>query len=137
MLKETGSDRVLPVVVGPFEASAIIIEMEGMHPPRPLTHDLLAEFFTLHGFTMTGLYICGVLEDSFAAGIRYRKGFRRYEQEIRPSDGIALALRLRAPIYATEEVLSSGIGNRFFLEHSDPESAEYLYLGTLQRMSAM
>ena len=129
ILKDEKHRRILPVMIGPFEASAIIIEMEGMLPPRPLTHDLLAQFFKTHGFSMISLQFYAAYEESYLAKVSYRKGLRRFEMEVRPSDGIALAMRLGAPMLATESVFLSETANRLFFTAGNPETAEYLYLG--------
>ena len=100
----------LRIPVGPYEASSIILEMEGVAPFRPLAHDLLASFFRDHGFILRNAEIYEAIPDGdggerFLARIRYSKGLRRWEKEVRPSDAIALALRLRAPILAPKEFL--------------------------------
>jgi hypothetical protein len=108
MLAEETGQRVLPIWIGPSEASAIIVELERIRPPEPLTHDLLAVLFLRHGLRMERLEIygrpggCGC-----AARIVYRHGLRRCTLETRPSDGLALAVRLGAPILGAEELLSA------------------------------
>jgi bifunctional DNase/RNase len=101
---ETGT-AVLSVPVGAFEASAIIIEVEGLKPPRPLTHDLFAQLFARHAFRLLSFELYARGEDGYLGRLRYRKGFRTYFMEVRPSDGIALALRLGAPIEAAEDLV--------------------------------
>lgn len=100
----------LRIPVGPYEASSIILEVEGIAPYRPLAHDLLATFFRDHGFYLESARIYDAIPDEnggerFLSRIRYRKGLRRWEKEVRPSDAIALALRLGAPILAPKEFL--------------------------------
>jgi uncharacterized protein len=110
LLRSEPGDSLLSVPVGAFEASAIIIEVEGLKPPRPLTHDLFAQLFARHAFRLVCFELYGRGEDGYLGRLRYRKGFRSYSMEVRPSDGIALALRLGAPIQAAEalvEVVSS------------------------------
>lgn len=130
LLLDGKGEAGLPVPVGPFEASAIIIELEGISPPRPLTHDLLAELFREGGLSLERAELYGELgsggwrglpdslglafpEGGFrAAGaplarLVYRRGLRRREREVRPSDAIALALRLGAPICAERGLLGS------------------------------
>jgi len=130
ILLDRDRDAGLALPVGPFEASAIIIELEGISPPRPLTHDLLAELFREGGLSLERAELYGELgsggwrglpdslglafpEGGFrAAGaplarLVYRRGLRRREREVRPSDAIALALRLGAPICAERGLLGS------------------------------
>jgi bifunctional DNase/RNase len=105
LLRSESGSAVLSVPVGAFEASAIIIEVEGLKPPRPLTHDLSAQLFARHSFRLVCFELYARSEEGYLGRILYRKGFRRYSMEVRPSDGIALALRLGAPIEVNEELL--------------------------------
>jgi bifunctional DNase/RNase len=107
MLGEEAGQRLLPVWIGPSEASAIIVELEKIRPPQPLAHDLLAVLFQRHGLHMERLEIYPRPEDcAYGARIVYRQGLRRCCLETRPSDGLALAVRLGAPILGAEELLS-------------------------------
>ncbi len=110
VLQDEPRSSSLRIPVGPYEASAIILEVEGIAPYRPLAHDLLAGFFRDHGFLLESVRIYDAIPDGdggerFLSRIRYRKGIRRWEKEVRPSDAIALALRLGAPILAPREFL--------------------------------
>ncbi len=107
LLRDSADGRYLSVPVGAFEASAIIIEIEGIKPPRPLTHDLFAELFSRHGFKFIAFGIYARGDEGFLGKILYRKGFRSYSMEVRPSDGIALALRLGAPIRVEADIFDS------------------------------
>jgi hypothetical protein len=108
MLAEEDGQRLLPVWIGPSEASAIIVELEKIRPPEPLAHDLLAVLFQRHGLRMERLEIYPRPEEcSYGARIVYRQGLRRCSLETRPSDGLALAVRLGAPILGAEELLST------------------------------
>ncbi len=97
----------IPLQVGPSEASAIIIELEGISPPRPLTHDLLATFFREGGLRLDRAVLFGSRETGPRARLVYRRGLQRRDREVRPSDAIALALRLKAPICAEAGLLDS------------------------------
>jgi hypothetical protein len=121
---------VVPLWVGPFEASAIIIEMEGIRPPRPLTHDLLSQLFLRHGFHLSRVEFYGVVEGGFAARIAYRHGFRQYAMEVRPSDAVALSVRLKAPILISQEALDLRPTGSDMLDGADPASSDVLYLGS-------
>lgn len=100
VLEDRATDRRLRVPVSPFEASAILLEMEGISAPRPLTHDLLAEFFSEGGFSLDEASFFGDQESGIRARISYHKGIRRFAKEVRPSDALALSLRLSAPLRA-------------------------------------
>jgi bifunctional DNase/RNase len=107
MLAEEGGHRLLPLWIGPSEASAIIVELERIRPPEPLAHDLLAVLFQRHGLRMQRLEIYTRPQDcTYGARIVYLQGLRRCLLETRPSDGLALAVRLEAPIVAEEELLA-------------------------------
>jgi uncharacterized protein len=106
ILEDRSMGSRLQVRVGPFEASAIIIELEGIAVPRPLTHDLLAQVFEEGGFSLDEVELFGESQDDSRARLSYRKGLRKYEKEVRPSDALALALRLRAPIFAEPSLLA-------------------------------
>jgi len=105
LLRSESGTAVLSIPVGAFEASAIIIEVEGLKPPRPLTHDLFAQIFARHAFHLKCFELYARGEDGFLGRLRYRKGLRNFSMEVRPSDGIALALRLDAPIEAVEDLV--------------------------------
>jgi bifunctional DNase/RNase len=107
LLENPNSGRVLSIPIGPFEASALIIELEGIVPPRPLTHDLLAELFTEAGFSLEFAELFG--EGGAKARLSYRKDGGTAVKEVRPSDALALALRLRAPIMAESSILKDPI----------------------------
>jgi Uncharacterized conserved protein len=106
ILEERKGDRRLSVRVGLFEASSIILELEGISSPRPLTHDLLAEVFTEGGFCLDRVELFDASSEGPRARLAYRKGPRCCEKEVRPSDALALALRLGAPILADAELAS-------------------------------
>ncbi|HUX39677.1 MAG TPA: bifunctional nuclease domain-containing protein [Rectinemataceae bacterium] len=97
----------LSVRVGPFEASAILLQLEGITPTRLLTHDLLAELFREGGMSLERAELFGSPAEAPRARIVYRHGFTRRAKEVRPSDALALALRLKAPICA-ERCLMTG-----------------------------
>jgi bifunctional DNase/RNase len=105
ILEDRVTDRRLLVPVGPFEASAIILEMEGVSPPRPMTHDLMAEFVSEGGFTLDEADFFGDSANEVRARLLYRKGLRRFTKELRPSDALALAMRLGAPLRGEESLI--------------------------------
>ncbi len=117
----------LPVPVGPFEAGAIILELEGVKPPRPLTHDLLADFLRTHGFRVESAELSTGEDGALKASLSYRKGLGRWRRELRPSDAIALALRLKAPLRASASDLVERIGAGEGTVAADPARADGLW----------
>jgi uncharacterized protein len=113
-----------PVRVGPSEASAIIVEFENIKPALPLTYDIVSELFIRHRFRFELLELYDYRSDAFLARIRYRKGFRRFTMEVRPSDGIAIALRFGASIVVREPARIGAAKANFAFEADD----DYLYL---------
>jgi bifunctional DNase/RNase len=108
VLSDSAGLRVLPVWVGPSEASAIITELEEIRTSRPVAYDIFAQYFQRHGFVMDSLEIyADAGEQGYCARIRYHQGRRHYRMEVRPSDGLALAVRLKAPILAARTLLST------------------------------
>jgi bifunctional DNase/RNase len=111
ILREKAGARILPIWIGPAEASAIAMEMEGLKAPRPLTHDLLKQVVTGLGAELRRLVIADVRENTYYAELHLNRGAGdRFIVDSRPSDGIALALRLHAPIFAAEALLTEATG---------------------------
>ena len=102
LLREVDGTRGLPIWIGAAEASAIANVLEGATPPRPLTHDLMADLLEALGHTLTAVKITEVEEGTFYAVIEVDGE----QGSARPSDAVALALRVGAPIYAAEDVLA-------------------------------
>lgn len=101
ILKETNGVRQLPIIIGAFEAQSIALEMEGIKPPRPLTHDLLKNIIDAMGYSIYEITISELRDGTFYAKINLDS----QEIDSRPSDAIALAVRYGAPIYVTEAVM--------------------------------
>jgi uncharacterized protein len=120
ILTEEEGDRRIPIIVGGFEAQAIAIELEGLKPPRPLTHDLFLSFAKVYGISIKEVVIYKLEEGVFYAQLLCDNGVEKITLDARTSDAIALALRFKCPIYTTEEIISkAGIVLDF-----DKESAE-------------
>jgi bifunctional DNase/RNase len=105
ILKEVGGDRRLPIIIGTFEAQHIALELEGIKPPRPLTHDLLRNIIEQLGFSISYIYINELRDGTFFAKIKMDVASLD-EIDSRPSDAIALALKFAVPIYVAEEVMN-------------------------------
>lgn len=105
VLREKGGVRQVPIVIGYVEASSIQMKISGIEMPRPLTHDLLASMVVALGATAERLVIDDVVEGTFFAKLKLRdKTGGPVVLDCRPSDGIALAVRLRIPMYVEEDV---------------------------------
>ena len=105
VLKDIASARFLPIWIGPFEADAITIEMQGVEVTRPLTHDLLKSMIEKLGAQVERVTITDLRNDTFYAEIGLQTDGRRMEVDSRPSDAIALAVRTRVPIFVSSDVL--------------------------------
>ncbi len=106
VLKGVETDTILPIWVGAFEANAIALEIEKVVPQRPMTHDLLRNFIVQSGYQASKVIITDLLENTFYALIELtdQKG-ELLTLDARPSDAIALALRLDCPIFVKQKVL--------------------------------
>jgi hypothetical protein len=107
VLKDLNSDSVLPIWVGVFEANAIALEIEKVAPPRPMTHDLLKNTITGLGATVERVVVTELRNDTFFAAIWATRNGEPIMIDARPSDAIALAMRMDAPIFVEEDVLLS------------------------------
>ena len=105
ILKEAGRDRYLPIWIGPWEASAIAMKLQGLTPERPLTHDLFAATLDELGARIDRVVISELAEETFHARIVLEREGRTVEVDARPSDALALAVRSSTRIFAAEAVL--------------------------------
>jgi bifunctional DNase/RNase len=133
ILRQLGSEMVLPIWVGIFEANAIAMQIEKIQSPRPMTHDLLCNVITDLRAKVEKVVITDLKDNTFFATIHLVRDAERLAVDARPSDAMALALRLNAPILVEESVLerSSVTGDdrdideterlRRWLEQVDPE----------------
>jgi len=107
VLKDVGSDAVMPIWVGIFEANAIALEIEKMPAARPLTHDLMRNLVRHLNGELERVVITELKDDTFYAVLWLRQGDEPVAIDARPSDAIALALRADCPIYVAEKVMES------------------------------
>ena len=107
LLKEIEGVRRLPIIIGAFEAQAIALEIEGIKPPRPLTHDLLKQIIDNLGGSVNEVIINELRENTFYAKIVLDVSGLTNEIDARPSDAIALSVRTQTPIYVAESVLET------------------------------
>jgi uncharacterized protein len=107
VLKERGGTRLLPIIIGISEVTAIKMKVSGVQPPRPLTHDLLKSVIATLGGKLERVIITKLELNTFYAALAIQDSAGKIERvDARPSDSIALALRADAPIYVAEEVLN-------------------------------
>ena len=105
MLKEKMAERYLPIWIGPAEADAIAVKLQGVTVPRPLTHDLLRTVINTLGATINSIIVSDLKNDTFFAKVILNVDGGQMEIDSRPSDALALAVRAEVPIYAEEAVL--------------------------------
>ncbi|MDP8212411.1 MAG: bifunctional nuclease family protein [Candidatus Zapsychrus exili] len=110
VLKEKGGERHFPIVIGFLEASSIKMNVSGINPPRPMTHDLLLLMLESLDAELECLIIDKMVDNTFHAKLKIRtKDGNETIVDSRPSDGVALAVRAGAPIYALEEVIEKAV----------------------------
>ncbi|MFQ5946737.1 MAG: bifunctional nuclease family protein [Anaerolineae bacterium] len=105
VLKEEDGERFLPIWIGPFEADAITIGMQAIEMSRPLTHDLIKDMVGGLNGAISHIYLNDLQEDTFFAQIVIDLNGNRLEIDSRPSDAIAVAVRVNVPIFVSEGVL--------------------------------
>jgi len=105
ILKEADSETVLPIWVGVYEANAIALEIEKVSTPRPMTHDLLKNLLIGLEATVRKVVVTELRDDTFYAVIWLDRGGEIISIDSRPSDALALALRMDCPIFVEDEVL--------------------------------
>ena len=106
ILKDSEEKRALPIWVGIFEANAIALELEKIATPRPMTHDLIKNILDGLGATVQQIVVNDLKEDTLFAVIEVNYSGNMVNIDARPSDAIALALRVNAPIFVTDKVVS-------------------------------
>jgi bifunctional DNase/RNase len=136
LLKEKDGERYLPIWIGAAEAAAIALALQGVVTPRPMTHDLLKNILEDLGVTVNRIVVTELREGTFFAQLDIHRNGDSLEISSRPSDAIALAVRMTVPIYASQDVLSEASilipGDedeevekfREFLENVTPEDFE-------------
>ena len=105
VLKEKNGERILPIVIGLAEASAIKLKISGFNPPRPLTHDLLHTMIENLEAKVERIIIDKLEENTFHAKLVIRHNGKDKIIDARPSDSIALAVRAKAPIFVEDEII--------------------------------
>ena len=135
ILTEENGDRRIPIIVGGFEAQSIAIELEGLKPPRPLTHDLFLSFAKVFGISIKEVVIYKLEEGVFYSQLLCDNSMEKITLDARTSDAIALALRFKCPIYTTEEIITkAGIVLDFDKENpAEPQKKRKLNIPSLKK----
>jgi len=122
VLAEENGDRRIPIIIGPIEAQSIAIQLEGLKPPRPLTHDLFKQMASAFEIIISEVIIYKLEEGIFYSELICMNNGKQVIIDSRTSDAVALALRFECPIYTTEEILErAGIVIEFENEHNQEE----------------
>jgi uncharacterized protein len=133
ILKETNGKRKLPIIIGAFEAQSIALELEGMKPPRPLTHDLMKSIIDTFAVSLNEVCINELRDGTFYAKLFVEGVNETQEIDSRPSDAIALAVRYGAPIFVDEEVLAEA---GLVSDDSDEDDSDEENTGTKEETPA-
>jgi bifunctional DNase/RNase len=113
LLEDPRGDKVLPIWIGVFEANAIALTIENIPTPRPMTHDLLRNILAHLNIVVERIVVNDVRNNTFFASIHCRHEDREMIVDSRPSDAIALALRVKSPIYVEQAVVEKARGLKF------------------------
>ncbi|HVN58982.1 MAG TPA: bifunctional nuclease family protein [Bacteroidales bacterium] len=105
VLIEEGGERRIPIIIGGFEAQSIVIKLENLEPPRPLTHDLFKSFADSFDISIVEVFIYKLEEGVFFSKLICTNGEKEFSIDSRTSDAVALALRFNCQIFSTEEIL--------------------------------
>jgi bifunctional DNase/RNase len=106
ILKEVDGDKTLPIWIGLLEATAIASELEGIKFSRPMTHDLLKNMMEMIDVKVIKIEVCDLKNNTYYALVHFKHGDEEMSIDARPSDALALSLRVKAPIFVAEEVIS-------------------------------
>ena len=105
VLSEENGERRIPIIIGGFEAQSIVVKLENLNPPRPLTHDLFKSFADEFGISISEVFISRLEDGVFYSQLVCNNGEKEYTIDSRTSDAVALSLRFNCPIFITDEIL--------------------------------
>ena len=126
ILREVEGERALPIWIGRPEANAIAMELQGVRPQRPMTHDLLKHLLSGLGGELRRVHITGLRGDTYYAELLVFRAGDVFQVDARPSDSIALALRCNAPIFTSDELLDRAASSEEERPPAPPEDADAL-----------
>lgn len=121
LLAQEDGPYKLPIVIGTSEAQSIAIQLEGLLPPRPMTHDLFGSFARAFGIKLTEVYIYKYEDGIFSAEMKFTDGEREVAIDSRTSDSVAIAIRAGAPIYIDRAILEA-VGTIFTDDNAEADS---------------
>jgi bifunctional DNase/RNase len=123
LLEEVGGDRVLPIFIGAPEATAIAYALQQIETPRPMSHDLLGNVITALGARLFAVEITHLVDNTFYANLRLLREGKEILVSARPSDAVALALRVGAPLLVSDELMNAE-GQVLEVSDEDDEDSE-------------
>jgi bifunctional DNase/RNase len=123
LLEEVGGDRVLPIFVGAPEATAIAYALQHIETPRPMSHDLLGNVISALGARLFAVEITHLVDNTFYANLRLLREGKEILVSARPSDAVALALRVGAPLLVSDELMNAE-GQVLEVSDEDEEDSE-------------
>lgn len=137
ILKEIDGNKALPIWIGVLEASAIAAELGNVKPPRPMTHDLLKNIFGHLKIDVEKIEVNDLKDNTFYATIYLSAGREKLAIDARPSDAMALALRMNSPIFVSEQVIkdSRTIDLEKVLKEGDEKDEEQKWAEILENLS--
>jgi uncharacterized protein len=112
ILKTDNGEKILPIWIGHSEAQAIALELDSIHAPRPMTHDLMCSILESLEGRLIQVDICDLKDSTFYAELVVDNSSRKFRIDARPSDAIAIAIRLKAPIFVADHVLNEASQNK-------------------------
>lgn len=124
LLVDMDESLVLPIGIGFWEAQAIVLKLQGHVPPRPMTHDLLQTLCGYLGATITKIVVNDIRENTFFAELFLARGEEEIVIDSRPSDAIALALTVGAPIYISNKVAAYTVSLSDFVDEDSTDLSD-------------
>jgi uncharacterized protein len=122
ILKAVDGDETLPIWIGLLEATAIASEMEGIKFSRPMTHDLLKNMMDMVDVKIVRIEVSDLKDNTYYAVIHFKQGEKEMTLDARPSDALAISLRVKAPIFVAEEVIK--LSSRIDLKSEPQDKSE-------------
>ena len=135
ILREVEGDQTLPIWIGLLEATAIASELEGIKFSRPMTHDLLKSILDVVEVEVLRIEVCDLKNNTYYALIHVKHGEKVMTIDARPSDAIALSLRVKAPIFVAQEVIENSSQMEFKAEPEDKSEKGKKWQEVLESLS--
>jgi bifunctional DNase/RNase len=123
LLKDKEGGRTLPIIIGEYEAQSIALGLENKKPPRPITHDLILNLLDAANLSLEKVVISELRDNTYYALLHMESAYGKMEVDSRPSDAIAIAVRLDVPIFVEEEVMEQAAYNYSDKDRDELEKA--------------